>query len=260
MGDAEGDADERPPARVEIAKPFWMGRYEVTNEQFALFDPTHDSRLEHGDYLHFDERERGYALNRPQQPVVRVSWNRAMDFCRRLSERTGRTFTLPTEAQWEYACRAGTATPLWYGTLDSDFSACANVSDATHQAIHSYGWAFPFNALAPWRPADTRFDDKSRVSATIGCYRPNPWGLHDMHGNVAEWTSSEYCKYPYNPTKDGAANPSPGSTVLHNGDKRTVRGGSWYDRPKRTRSAHRHPNRPYQTIYDVGFRVICETK
>ena len=136
MGDAEGDADERPPARVEIAKPFWMGRYEVTNEQFALFDPTHDSRLEHGDYLHFDERERGYALNRPQQPVVRVSWNRAMDFCRRLSERTGRTFTLPTEAQWEYACRAGTATPLWYGTLDSDFSACANVSDATHQAIY----------------------------------------------------------------------------------------------------------------------------
>jgi len=105
MGDHEGFQDETPECRVRIAEGFWMGRLEVTNEQFRAFFPSHDSRHEVGDFLQFGVEERGYPVDGPRQPVVRVSWNQAMDFCRRLSERTGRTFTLPTEAQWEWAAR-----------------------------------------------------------------------------------------------------------------------------------------------------------
>ena len=120
-----------------------------------------------------------------------------MAFCRWLSRKTGREFTLPTEAQWEYACRAGTATPLWYGTVEGDFSRVANLSDLSHQTIDTFGDPDLPDVIAPWRPADARFDDHSRVSAPVGSYRPNPWGLFDMHGNVAEWTRSEYRAYPY---------------------------------------------------------------
>jgi hypothetical protein len=213
----------------------WMGIYEVTNEQFALFDPAHDSGLEQGDYIQFSPGERGWSLARPRQPVVRVSWQGATDFCQWLSAKTGRRFRLPTEAEWEYACRAGTPTPFWYGTLDSDFSPFANLSDRTHQAIDPFGWAGRAEVIPPWRPADTRFDDHTRVSATVGSYAANPWGLYDMHGNVAEWTSSP-C----------------GS------NRRVVRGGSWYDLPVRSQSDSRQSYRPEQGVYDVGFRVLCE--
>ena len=250
MGQAGGCPDESPPCLVRVPTAFWMGRFEVTNEQFAAFDPSHDSRLEHGDYIQFSPGERGWTLSRPRQPVVRVSWKEAMAFCRWLSAKTGRRVTLPTEAQWEYACRAGTATPLWYGTLDSDFSRFANLSDATHQAIDRFGWSARAEVIPPWRPADTRFNDHSRVSAPTGTYAPNPWGLCDMHGNVAEWTLSAYRPYPCR-EDDGRNQPT--------GDgKRVVRGGSWYDRPDRCRSAFRQAYLPEQGVYDVGFRVVCE--
>lgn len=250
MGQEDGCADERPVRRVTIDKPFWMARCEVTNEQFALFDATHDSRLEHGDFLKFGPGSRGATLSRPQQPVVRVSWDRATEFCRWLSEKTGRRFMLPTEAQWEYACRAGTTTPLWYGTTDSDFSSYANVSDASHQVIELLGESGRADVIPPWRPADTRYDDRSRVSAPVGSYRPNPFGLFDMHGNVAEWTRSEYRPYPYREDEPRGPADSMG--------KKVVRGGSWYDRPDRCRSAFRQAYPACQSVYDVGFRVICE--
>ena len=108
MGDANRPSRRTASAhRVRIERSFWMGRFEITNEQFQRFDPTHDSRLEHGDFLQFSHQERGYLLNGPRQPVVRVSWRRAIAFCDWLSKRTSRKFTLPSEAQWEYACRAG---------------------------------------------------------------------------------------------------------------------------------------------------------
>lgn len=213
----------------------WMGRFEVSNEQFALFDPAHDSGLEFGDYIHFSPGERGWSLARPRQPVVRVSWHAAAGFCQWLSARTGRHFRLPTEAEWETACRAGTTTPFWYGTLETDFSRYANLSDRSHQAIDPFGWAGRPEVIPPWRPADTRFDDQARVSTTIGSYAPNPWGFYDMHGNVAEWTSS-----PFGP------------------DRAVVRGGSWYDSPARCQSGSRQGYRPEQGVYDVGFRVVCE--
>ncbi|MBL7043590.1 MAG: SUMF1/EgtB/PvdO family nonheme iron enzyme [Pirellulaceae bacterium] len=105
MGDATGSADEGPPCRVGLERPFWIAKTVITNEQFNLFDPAHDSR--YLDRKGKDHSNRGTPLNQPGQPVVRVSWDRAMAFCEWLTERTGRRFTLPTEAQWEYACRAG---------------------------------------------------------------------------------------------------------------------------------------------------------
>ena len=243
MGDRNGHPDERPLRRVKIAKPFWLGRCEVTNRQFRSLVPDHDSGRETGEFEQFGPYQRGYPVNRPDQPVVRVSWQQAVAFCRRLSAKTSRSFTLPTEAQWEYACRAGTATPFWYGGLDDDFSSFGNVSDATHHAVD-----YPHvpAAIPAWRPADTRFDDKYRVSAPVGSFRPSPWGLYDMHGNVAEWTRSPYSRRKL---------PSGGSDRT---DRMVVRGGSWTDRPKRCRSSFRLSYPPDQAVRDVGFRVVCE--
>jgi formylglycine-generating enzyme required for sulfatase activity len=250
MGQFDAPADEQPPCKVSIDRSYWMGRMEITNEQFVLFDSEHQSGLEYADYIQFSPGERGWTLSRAKQPVVRVSWRQAMAFCRWLSEKTGRRFDLPSEAQWEYACRAGTVTPLWYGATDSDFSRVANLSDATHQAIDPFGWNGRPEVIPPWRPADTRFNDHARVSAPVGTYAPNAWGLHDMHGNVAEWTRSAYRPYPYN-EGDGRNNAEPQG-------QKVVRGGSWYDRPERCRSAFRQTYRAEQGVYDVGFRVICE--
>ncbi|MGD2174758.1 MAG: SUMF1/EgtB/PvdO family nonheme iron enzyme, partial [Candidatus Brocadiaceae bacterium] len=127
MGDAEGEADERPLARVEIDKHFWMGMCEVTNEQFRRFDPGHGSGFFMKRYPGKDGP--GLPLNGPKQPALRVSWQQAVAFCQWLSQRIGTAFALPTEAQWEYACRAGAGAPLSYGADDADFSGHGNFAD-----------------------------------------------------------------------------------------------------------------------------------
>ena len=170
-----------------------------------------------------------------------------MAFCRWLSGKTNLRFSLPTEAQWEYACRAGGAGPLWYGALDDDFSRSANFSDATH---HTVDYPHVPTALPPWRPADTRFDDGWRVSAPVGALRPNPWGLFDMHGNVSEWTRLTYLPYPYR-AEDGRNNED-------GVGRKVVRGGSWRDCPRRGRSAFRLHYEASQAVHDVGFRVVCD--
>jgi formylglycine-generating enzyme required for sulfatase activity len=252
MGSPTGDADERPAARVAIDKPFWMGCLEVTNEQFRLFDPEHDSRVESRFAMQFGVR--GFYVNRPEQPVVRVSWRRAMAFCDWVSRQTGERFTLPTEAQWEYACRAGTSTPFYYGDLNTDFSPFANLADAmlSEFVCHPYKkHREPYpnpSKYDDWIPKDSRFHDGGFLSEKGGRYPANAWGLCDMHGNVAEWTRSAYRPYPYR-TDDGRNNPV--------GDAdRVARGGSWRDRPHRSRSAFRLAYRPYQSVYNVGFRVV----
>ena len=250
MGDATGCGDERPACPVRIEKSFWMGKVEVTNAQFAAFDASHDSRLEHGDFLQFSVQERGYPVNGPRQPVCRVSWLDASAFCRWLAAKTGERVALPTEAQWEYACRAGAATPLWFGAADADFAPYANLADRTLRAVDTFGWGLPSGAVQPWRPAAEGVDDGHRVSAPAGTFRPNPWGLHDMHGNVWEWTRSALRPYPYS---DGDGRNAPDGET-----PRVVRGGSWYDRPGRSRSASRLEYAPWQRIYNVGFRVVVE--
>ena len=246
-------SDEGPRHPVKIDKPFWIGRFEVTNRQFALFNPNHDSRVESRHGMQFGVR--GFYVNGPDQPAVRVSWEEANAFCDWLSKKTGKRFALPTEAQWEYACRAGTETPFSYGDENTDFSPFANLADRKLVEFHCHPYfkeRLPLKASKydNWIPKDERFDDGGFVSDATGRYKPNAWGLYDMHGNVAEWTRSAYRSYPYQ-ADDGRNDTT--ST-----EPRVVRGGSWRDRPLRSRSAFRVPYRPYQGVYNVGFRVVCE--
>jgi len=222
----------------------------VTNEQYARFDAEHDSRLEHGEFLQFSIRERGWPLSGEKQPVVRVSWDRAMAFCRWLSEKTGRRVTLPTEAQWEWAARSAAATPLYYGDESTDFSPYANLADATHLSREKLGWGLPIGAIPQWRPGVLEIDDKHRVSAPVGTFAANAWGLKDMVGNAAEWTRSAYRPYPYN-AEDGR-NETQGD------ERRTVRGGSWQDPPQRATASFRTGYNRWQPVIDVGFRVVVE--
>ena len=247
MGDAAGHPDEQPPARVAIAKPFWMGACEVTNAQYTRFDPAHDSRFEHKGSWIFSEKHLGWRLNHPRQPVVRVSQAEAQRFCRWLSERMGLAVTLPTEAQWEYACRAGTDTPLTYGGLDTDFSPFANLADVT---IRNLAYDTDGRYTADLVPRDTRFDDRTLVTADVGSFKANPWSLHDMHGNVWEWTRTAYKPYPY-VAGDGRNDPAEADRIV-------VRGGSWRDMPKRSRSAFRLNYPAWRRVFNVGFRVVVE--
>ncbi len=252
MGSNGGPANEQPPCRVAIRKAFWIGRCEVTNEQFAVFDPQHDSHVEtmHG----YQFGMHGYPMDRPRQPVVRVSWNEATAFCRWLSQKTGGTFSLPTEAQWEYACRAGAATPFSFGEIDTDFSKHANLGDVRLREFAFDTYINPRvlpnpNKFDDWIPRDQRFDDGGLVSMDVGGYKPNAWGLHDMHGNVWEWTRSVFRPYPLS---DNASDPAAADA------RRVVRGGSWYDRPKRCTASFRLDYPPYQPAFNVGFRVVME--
>jgi formylglycine-generating enzyme required for sulfatase activity len=248
MGDAQGEPDEWPLARVTIDKPFWMGTYEVTNAQFRLFDPRH-----RGGYYqkrHARSDDEGLPLDDPRQPVVRVSWEQATAFCRWLSQRTGLQFTLPTEAQWEYACRAGTATPLHYGVLDTDFSAWANLGDLSFGEAEKGKYVgltggLEHVVLEGSALSDRRFDDGFVVTAPVGRLRPNAWGLYDMHGNAAEWTGTTY-----KTCRTGGPDDEQGRKV--------ARGGSFFDRPERARSAFRLAYPPWQRVFNVGFRVVCE--
>lgn len=254
MGDPDGHPNERPLSRVRIDKPFWMGAIEVTNRQFAAFDPGHDSKVESRFGMQFGVR--GFYVNGPDQPVVRVSWSQAMAFCLWLSRKTGLVFTLPTEAQWEYACRAGTSTAFSFGHREADFSKFANLADTTLSEFVCHPYLKDRVPLAnaskydDWIPKDSRFNDRGFVSDGVGNYLPNAWGLHDMHGNVWEWTRSDWHPYPYR--------DDDGRNGLSLEEKKVVRGGSWRDRPQYARSACRLAYRSYQCVYNVGFRVVCE--
>ena len=253
MGNDAGPADERPGSPVTIDRPFWMGRFEVTNAEFARFDPHHDSHVEpmHG----YQFGIHGYPVDGPRQPVVRVSWDQASAFCAWLTDRTGKRCSLPTEAQWEYACRAGSATPYSFGAAGADYSGWANLGDRrlrefaleTYVSVHLIENPGKYD---DWVPRDDRFDDGGFVSVDVGKYRPNSWGLHDMHGNVWEWTRSVLHPYPYH---EGDGRNDPGGE-----GPRVVRGGSWYDRPARATSSYRLAYRPYQGVFNVGFRVVME--
>jgi formylglycine-generating enzyme required for sulfatase activity len=249
MGDKNGLHDERPVTAVTIEKPFWIGKFEITNEQYARFDPTHDSKYEHKGSWMFEERDLGWDMNHPKQPVVRISWKEAMAFCRWLSERIGQNVSLPTEAQWEWAGRAGTDSPLYYGDLDTDFSEFGNMADYTiRELVYDVRDQYPPDLV----PRDARFNDKKLVTVDVGSYKANAWGLYDMHGNAWEWTRSTYRPYPYR--------ADDGHNDVDTFGRKVVRGGSWYDRPKRCRSAFRLSYPAWQKVYNVGFRVVIESR
>lgn len=254
MGSRDGARDERPRATVNVAQPFWMAEAEISNAQYALFDPEHDTR--YIDMHHMDRVTPGYIANHPDQPVARVSWQQAMAFCEWLGRKIGLRVTLPTEAQWEWAARGGTDTQFFYGTMDTDFGRFANLADQSLRWF-KMGYPGPGN-LQPRLPypsdnnfplRDERFRDKYHVVDYVGQTEPNPWGLNDMIGNVSEWTRSSYRPYPYADDTRNDENP---------GERKVARGGSWADRPADAGSSVRRAYESWQKVYDVGFRVIVE--
>ena len=242
LGSAMGADDEYPPTRVRIAKPFYMSRKEVSNAQFREFDAAHDSRTI--DTYTKDHTGAGPSVNNAEQPAVRVSWQEATAFCDWLGRTAGQRCALPTEAQWEYACRAGTATPLWFGDLTADFGSFANLADKKLRN--------GLRTVRPWIPAIETVDDGAAITQNVTAYQPNPWGLYNMHGNAAEWTRSLCQSYPYR-DDDGRNAISKNSM-----GQRIVRGGSFWDRPYRATSSARRSYEPWQRIFDVGFRVIID--
>jgi formylglycine-generating enzyme required for sulfatase activity len=248
MGDDGGFADELPRSVVEIKKPFWMMTTEVTNVLYNQFDPAHDSR--YIDQWCKDHTHPGYPANKPDQPVIRINWYKANEFCKWLSVKTGKKFRLPTEAEWEWACRAGSATPMWYGTTDADFGKLENMADMQTKKFVVRGVnPQPINNPPPHEafiPRAEGVDDGNMIAEKVGAYQANPWGLFDMHGSVSEWTASDYKAYPYV--------DAPNDSAL----RKVARGGSWRDRPEWSRSGLRRPYEAWQPVYNVGIRVVCD--
>ena len=246
MGSNGGYADEGPARVVQIKKAYYMGQFEITNRQYAKFDPSHDSG--YYDRQWRDHINRGYPANTPDQPVVRVSWNQAVAYCNWLSQKFGIKFTLPNEAQWEWAARAGTATPFWFGKLGDNYGACENLSDATVKDMNIDGYRDPqpraYNSPHDHiQPRDDFAFDGQLVSSKVGMFKPNAFGLYDMIGNVAEWTIDSY-----SPVLAGSPEK----------DRKVARGASWRDRAKVARVTMRRPYYKWQKVYNVGFRVIVE--
>jgi formylglycine-generating enzyme required for sulfatase activity len=241
MGSAAGAPDEYPVTPRRIEKPFYLGTVEITNRQFDPFDPSHDSA--YISMTNKDHSRRGHPINGPDQPVVRITWRQANEYCRWLSQRTGKCFRLPTEAEWEWACRAGSDQPFYFGTSEADFSPFANLADRSLQAL-------ALRDSPKWHPREDRCQDGTTVTANVGRYDPNAWGLRDMHGNVAEWTASAYRPYPYDPGDGRESATAAGAKV--------ARGGSWYDRPHRATASYRSHFQPWQPVYNVGLRVLME--
>lgn len=255
MGSPESEAgrgaDEGPQHPVQI-RPFWMGKTEVRWDEFDLFwKPVEDKDKPKPDSEKLADAvtrptpayvDETYGHGRDGHPVLCMTHHCAMEFCRWLSLKTGKNFRLPTEAEWEYACRAGTKTAYFFGDdpkgLDDYAWYAKNSEDLTHE---------------------------------VGKKKPNPWGLYDMYGNVGEWCLDHYRKDYYASFPADKVSLFP---VLVPTDKRfshVVRGGAWSDEPDQLRSATRKgsdkswmkhdPQRPqsiwWLTKWDVvGFRVV----
>ena len=213
-----GDWDERPVHKVNITQSFGISVTEVTNAQYEQFDPEH--RALRGK-LGFSERD--------DEAVVFVSWYEAAEFCKWLSEKEGKPYRLPTEAEWEYACRAGTETAYHTGdTLPGEFYKNVRMS-----------W-FP-------DPARQRRSAKPLL-LTVGQTEPNPWGLFDMHGNVEEWCYDWYGPYDQDEQTDPVGRAD--------GNFKVTRGGSHSTQISFLRSANRLGALPEDKSWLIGFRVV----
>lgn len=218
--------DEGPQTQVTL-DGFWMAQYEVSNRLFRAFRPNHDS----GEYA-------GQSLNGDEQPAVQVSWEDAVAFCVWLSEQLGRPARLPTEAEWEYACRAGTTTAYFWGNDASLVCQYANCADQAALSLR------PDWTVSPCR-------DGFAVTAPVGSFAANTWQLHDMLGNVWEFCSDIYDSAAY--LRGDATNPT-GPTGI---GSRVVRGGSWTELAGTAlRCASRSRCEPKERTYLVGFRVV----
>ena len=212
------DSDEGPQLRVRISKGFYMGVYEVTQAQYKAIGHANRSRFK-GDNL----------------PVENVPWSHTVEFCRRLSQKEAKTYRLPTEAEWEYACRAGTTTTFNTGETIS-----------TDQANYDGNYVYGNGSKGVCRKKTTE----------VGSFRPNAFGLYDMHGNVWEWCQDWYDERYY--TKIPLKNPAVDPVGQPTRKERVLRGGSWDSNPWFCRSAYRPGNSPMSSFVRCGFRVVME--
>jgi uncharacterized protein (TIGR02996 family) len=213
MGSTESSA-EKPVHRVTLTAGYFLGVHPVTQAQWAAVMGTEPSYFQG-----------------PNRPVEQVSWDRCQEFCAKLTaHRNGRgTVELPTEAQWEWACRAGTTTHFHFGDVPS--------TDR-----------FNSNGSHTWNGSKTGTNREQTTD--VGSFAPNPWGLFDLHGNVWEWCADEYALY----TSDEQIDPV-GKAEYSNNSSRVWRGGSWSDYPQRCRAASRHWGAPAHRYRFFGFRV-----
>jgi formylglycine-generating enzyme required for sulfatase activity len=243
----ERSADEGPLHEVTV-QGFFISQTPITQAQWRQVAEWTKQPAEHwGHELKpnpsvFDDQP-----DSDQRPVENVRWHDVMEFCRRLSQRTGRTYTLPSETQWEYACRAGSITPFHFG------------STITPELVNYDG-----NAIY----ADGTEGLYRRQTTPVGMFPANDWGLHDMHGNVWEWClDHRHGSYegapadgrarfnPFEPTKKATSEKRDNSDSEE--EMRLLRGGSWLYGPRYCRSAYRYLAQPVNAYYDVGFRVVC---
>ncbi|NEP42614.1 MAG: formylglycine-generating enzyme family protein [Okeania sp. SIO2H7] len=217
MGSPENELhryDAESPQHQVILKPFYMSKYPITQNQYLAIMGKNPSDFK-GENC----------------PVERVTWHNAKEFCQKLSEKTGRIYRLPSESQWEYACRAGTTTPFYFGeTITSEL--------ANYNGNYAYG-------KAP--------QSKYRQKTTdVGIFPANAFGLYDMHGNVWEWCLDIWHNNYNGAPTDGNTWESPG-----NSNKRVLRGGCWCNLTRSCRSACRHSFYSYERNSRAGFRIVC---
>jgi formylglycine-generating enzyme required for sulfatase activity len=247
------NSDERPVHKVQITKPFLMGQTEVTLGQFLQFyhdgykgrlDCEIDGKGGFGydaeEGFKQDEKYRpwswGFDGQTNDHPVVNVSWNDCVAFCEWLSRKEKKPYRLPTEAEWEYACRAGTSTRYWFGEDFEKLADCENVGDQTAKGFFKL-WGYHILSR-----------DGFAFTAPVGAKRrANPFGLYDMHGNVAEWCSDWYGDYEVGTVRD------PKGAAL--GSERVFRGGGWSWPASYCRSANRSKVNPSNLDDHVGFRL-----
>ena len=228
--------------KVRLSGPFHIGAFEVTQGEYAKVmgsNPSHFSAAGAG-------KEKVKELDAGKLPVDSVSWEEAVEFCRKLSElpaekEAGRVYRLPTEAQWEYACRAGTSTPFHYGEQLS--SKMANFDGNTPYLKRE-------DVIKGVDPA-TIAGPYLKRTVPVGSYEPNAWGLYDMHGNVWEWCSDWFSPVYYR--KSPEADPQ----GPEKGNRKASRGGGWYYFAAGCRSASRYEREQGRKRNTEGFRVVC---
>ena len=222
------DFDAERQHEVEISKPFCLGKYPVTQQQYQALVKENPSWFQAGK----GGADAVKGLDTADFPVEKVSWYDAQAFCQKMHEhdQQGRQFRLPTEAEWEYACRATTTTPFCFGSqLNGNEANCD-------------GNLLPYGTTDPG-PSTER-------TTKVGDYGANPWGLCDMHGNVWQW-----CADYYGPYNDDLKATDPLRSGRYSEWHRVLRGGSWNSRALRCRAAYRNKDGPDSRQSTIGFRV-----
>ena len=217
-GEPSSESNERPRRSIQISAPLVVGKYEITFDEW-------DACVTDGGCKHFP---RDFGWGRGRQPVVDVSWLDATEYVAWLSGKTSKKYRLLTQAEWEYAARAKSITPFWWGSAIS-------AAEANYNSSLTYA----DGKQAPWRQRPLQVDS----------FSPNTWGLYNVHGNVREWVENCYFGSLANENSDGSARP------ISDCRSRVRKGGSWYDHPALLRSAARGIASPDDRRNYVGFRI-----